>query len=300
MKSTCFKIVSDPAHVQTLINPDPEYPHIHTVDMPYRMTSTWQDLGCRLGVWEKEDTLLAWAVFQPPWWNLDYAIHPSERGSSLEKEVLAWGQEEIAGYGKRTGGEFYGSVEIFEDTPYIDQTIGHLEALGFQKFDWSTVRFSIDMNQELPPPQLPEGFTIRPLRGSAETDAYTNLHRAAFGSSNMTTGWRMRMLNHPHYKPEIDLIVADDNDTPVGFCICWMWADLGQIEPLGVHPEYQGKGLGRALELAALQMFRDQGTRCVYVDHVSLNEKAIALSLQTGFKQINNAVRYYINVNDSQ
>jgi len=39
--------------------------------------------------------------------------------------------------------------------------------------------------------------------------------------------------------------------------------------------------------------------RWVYLDHVSLNEKAIALSLKTGFRQINNALRYYIDTDSS-
>jgi len=108
--------------------------------------------------------------------------------------------------------------------------------------------------------------------------------------------WRLRTLTHPAYRPEIDLVVANAADDPVGFCICWIRGDVGQIEPLGVHPDYKGKGLGRALEQAALRMMRSHGVRTLLVDHVSLNEKAIGLSLQTGFKQINNAHRFYIDV----
>jgi ribosomal protein S18 acetylase RimI-like enzyme len=106
----------------------------------------------------------------------------------------------------------------------------------------------------------------------------------------------MRTLKHPAYRPEIDLVIVSPEDKPVGFCVSWMWQERGQIEPLGVHPERQGKGLGRALVPAALQALRSQGARSVYVDHVSLNEKAIALSLQIGFKQINNALRFFIDV----
>lgn len=74
----------------------------------------------------------------------------------------------------------------------------------------------------------------------------------------------------------------------------WMWQGIGPIEPLGVHPDYQGSGLGRALERSALQAFRNQGARYMYVDHVSTNEAGIALSLQNGFNQMNNAVRYFV------
>jgi ribosomal protein S18 acetylase RimI-like enzyme len=112
----------------------------------------------------------------------------------------------------------------------------------------------------------------------------------------MTTAWRQRTLQHPAYKPEIDLVAVTPERSLAGFCICWLGKDVGQFEPLGVHPDYQGLGLGRALELAALQQLRHYGARMACVDHGSYNEKAINLSRQTGFKQTNDALRYYIDV----
>ena len=199
-------------------------------------------------------------------------------------------------YAQRAGESFWGSVELFATTPNIDQTQHHLEALGFQKFDWSTLRFELDLQQTLPQPTLPQGFTVRPLRGLSEVKAYVELHQAAFGSEKMTVRWRKRTLAHPVYRPELDLVIANADDESVGFCVCWLWQDRGQIEPLGVHPDYQGLGLGRALELTALHTLRAHGARWGLVDHTSFNEKAIALSLQTGFKQVNEALRYYVDV----
>ena len=279
-----------------LLEADVEHLHIHIVDMPFREASTWQDQGCEYGIWESDNTLLGWAVFQPAWWNLDYAIHPAERGTKFEQEIFAWGIEQMTQFSQRTGEEFWGSVELFEDTPQAGQTIKNLEALGFTKFDWSTLRFELDLQQELSPPHLPDGYHIRPLQGKEEAQAYVNLHRAAFDSEKMTWDWRVRTLEHPAYHPNLDLVVVNNQNMPVGFCICWLWQDLGQVEPLGVHPEYQGRGLGRALERAAHQALRQHGARRLLVDHVSLNEQAIALSRQTGFQQSNNALRYYIDV----
>jgi len=36
----------------------------------------------------------------------------------------------------------------------------------------------------------------------------------------------------------------------------------------------------------------------VYLDHVSLNDNAIALSLKNGFEQCNNALRYYVDTDE--
>lgn len=280
---------------RNLPSADPNHPHIHIVDMPFRQTSTWQDHDFEIGVWEKGKEMVAWAVFQPPWWNLDYAIHPLARGSHLEKDVFAWGKEQMMAYSRRTRDAFYGSVEFFENTPNIEKTVENLTSLGFKKFNWSTVRFKFDLDQENPPNQLPDGFTIRAFAGETEVDEYVSLHRAAFGTKMMSKAWRMRTLEHPTYRPEIDLIAVNPDGKPVGFCICWIWQETGQIEPLGIHPDYQGLGLGKALELSAFEILRNQGARSVHVDHVSFNEKAIALSLKTGFKQHNNALRYYVD-----
>lgn len=282
--------------LQASLNADPAHPHIHAVDMPYRLSSTWQDQGCEMGLWEKRGELIAWAVFQPPWLNLDYVICPSERGSTLEKEVFAWGKEQMMHYARQSGEEFYGSVELFENTPEAGRTITHLKALGFEKFDWSIIRFQKDLDQELPQPQLPEGYSIRPFRGESEIESYVKLHRAAFGSEKMTTDWRRRTFEHPAYQPKIDLVVVSPEDDLVGFCVCWISQEVGQIEPLGVHPEHQGKGIGRALELAALQALRGAGARSMHVDHVSENKEAITLSVKTGFQKINNAMRYFIPI----
>ncbi len=285
----------DSVTFQELLNTNPNFPHIHVVDMPFRQTSTWQDHDCEIGIWQKGGEILAWAVFLPPWWNLDYAIHPLERDSTLEQEIFAWGKEQMRAYSKSTGESFWGSVEFFENTPNVEKTVDNLTRLGFEKFNWSTIRFEIALDQETPKPQLPDGFAIRPLIGKSEVDDYVSLHRAAFGSNKMTKAWRMRTLAHPAYRPEIDLVIVSPEGKLVGFCICWIWQAIGQIEPLGVHPDYQGQGLGRALELSAIQTLRNQGARFMHLDHVSLNEKAIALSLKTGFRQHNNALRYFVD-----
>jgi mycothiol synthase len=45
--------------------------------------------------------------------------------------------------------------------------------------------------------QPPTGFTVCPLAGKQEVEAYTELHRAVFESKSMTADWRGRTLLHP-------------------------------------------------------------------------------------------------------
>jgi ribosomal protein S18 acetylase RimI-like enzyme len=297
MSSTEFTSIITPADQdwRKLLKFNSAIHHIHWVDMPFRQASTWQDHGCEFGIWQKNRRILAWAVFLPPWWNLDFAIYPEERDSHLESEVFAWGKEQMLAYSRRSGESFWGSIEIFENRPNADRTVSNLAKLGFQQFEWSTLRFEISLDQATPQSQIPGGFQIRPLAGESEVDEYVSLHRAVFGSDRMTRAWRLRTLDHPTYRSEIDLVVVSPEGKLVGFCICWMWHTFAQIEPLGIHPDYQGLGLGSALELSALETLRKLGARLVYLDHVSLNANAIALSLKNGFRQSNNALRYYVD-----
>ena len=288
----------DDPQLNDLLNVDPEHPHIHVVDMPYRITSIWQDHDCEIGIWEKASQVVAWAVFQPAWWNLDFVVHSALRGSEIEQEIFAWGKEQMLKYSKRAGEEFWGSVELFEDAPNATQTIKNLEAVGFAPFDWSIIRFELDLFQELPRAQLPGGYKIRPLHGMGEVHTYVDLHRAAFGSEKMTSDWRTRILRHSAYRSEFDLIVENSENVPVGFCVCWQRGNVGQIEPLGVHPDCQGMGLGGALEISACQILKSGGVDLIKVDHASFNEKAIALSLKTGFRRRKEARRYHVDVNN--
>ena len=102
----------------------------------------------------------------------------------------------------------------------------------------------------LPPlPAAPDGFAIRPLADAAEAAAYAGAHRAAFGSAAMTAQWRERTIGTPLYQPDLDLVAAAPDGTLAGFCVGWHEPARGvaQLEPVGVHPRYQRRGLSRAL-----------------------------------------------------
>lgn len=298
MKNIRFSTTTNPdiERLQNLLDQGSDDPHIHANDMPYRLTSTWQDQGCEIGLWEKSGELVAWAIFQPPWFNVDYVMLPALYGKPLETEIFSWGKEQMSKYANLTGDQFYGSFEFASDAPHAQITRKNLETQGFQLFDWSVIQFTLDLKQHIPSPQLKDGFQIRPLRGISEAQMVVNLHCAAFDSDKMTLSWRERMLTHSRYRPELDLVVVGPDDAPVGFCICWAWQNVGHIEPLGVHPDYQGQGLGKALELTAAHILQDHGIQTLRVDHASFNGAAIALSQKTGFNQFKNALRYYVAV----
>jgi ribosomal protein S18 acetylase RimI-like enzyme len=158
-------------------------------------------------------------------------------------------------------------------------------------------RMSLTFNAPIEPPSLPPGFTLRPLKGQSEVIDYTAVHRAAFGTQNMTAEWRGRTVEHPYYQPDLDLVITNQEGRLVAFCIGWVaeinGGKIAQIEPLGVLPEFQGLGLGRAVLLEKLRRMRASGANKVLIDAESYNPASQHLYESVGFRDIYPTYKYF-------
>jgi ribosomal protein S18 acetylase RimI-like enzyme len=152
-----------------------------------------------------------------------------------------------------------------------------------------------------PPPgpsaALPAGFTIRPLAGAAEAEAYVELHQEVFESKNMTVAWRARTLNHPAYHPDLDLVAVAPDGRLAAFCIAWLTpaslgAASGQIEPLGVRADFREAGLGRALLDEAVRRLNARGAAQILVETDNYRNAAFHLYTAAGFSVIQDVLVY--------
>ncbi|CAN5520314.1 hypothetical protein BH09CHL1_BH09CHL1_13020 [soil metagenome] len=240
---------------------------LHLADLPWRFSSPSARIPGRTRLWEDAGgTLVAWAVLQFPAWHcLDYAIRPDARSTNVESAVLAWATETLATEATARGGRlpFYVSARADDGV-----RIAAIERAGFVRQDWGYVRLIRDLlDRQIPAPEPPAGFSVRPLAGDQEIEAYVAMHRAAFDTANMSAEWRRATLRDPRYVPELDLVAIDPGGNPVGFCIGWITPPLAalgggrlaQVEPLGIHPDYQRLGLGRALLLEVLHRAKALG-----------------------------------------
>jgi mycothiol synthase len=161
---------------------------------------------------------------------------------------------------------------------------------GFELDDWYIRNLVLTFEQSPPTPAIPEEFTIRPLNGEAEVAAYVDLHRAAFQSRNMSIEWRARTVSHPRYRPELDL-VAESAD--VGWLGEQNGEVVGQIEPLGVLPEFHRHGLGRAILQESLQRFYKAGVRRLLIDAENNNSGSQHLYESVGFREEARSYKYF-------
>lgn len=269
--------------------------HIHVIDLPYRLCSWAFDNPANVGLWQDADgRLLAWAVLQPPFWTVDYAIHPAAPPDAFAT-LLTWVDRTAPVLlGAPTGRPCW-FVAVGEGQ---DERRQALTTAGFVAQDdgpdaWSQVTLALDADVALPPCPVKAGFQLRPLAGAAEVVAYVALHRAVFESANMTTGWRQATLRHPAYHPELDLVIADAAGELVAFCVGWLStttaadgqrATWGQIEPLGVRADARQHGLAWAILAEAVRRLRAMGAATILVQTDNTRDRAYAFYRAAGFR----------------
>ncbi|MDZ7373809.1 MAG: GNAT family N-acetyltransferase [candidate division KSB1 bacterium] len=61
---------------------------------------------------------------------------------------------------------------------------------------------------------------------------------------------------------------------------------IGWIPNLAIHPEYQGRGIGRELLEAALEQFRRLGMALAKIETLAHNERALHLYQELGFVEV--------------
>jgi len=160
------------------------------------------------------------------------------------------------------------------------------ERHGFRKDDLESLTFALEMSEEPAPPMLPEGFTLRPLRPESELEEVVALHRAAHGTDNFTLEERLAIMGSAEYIAELDLVAVTPDGRLAGNCIGGVseaGGAEGYTDPVVVHPNYQGKGVAKALIRAGLGGLFTRGVRRVQFGTSSSNIAMQRVASALGF-----------------
>jgi len=271
----------------------------HVADLPWRLSSWALDYPDNVGLWvDASGQLLAWTVLQTPFWTIDYAFHP-DADKGLHRQILTWADDRA----RRTLGTASGHPSWYVNV-FAGETdrIRDLEQAGFAsqanigEDSWSKVLMRRPAETPVADYALPAGVTIRPLAGEGEVSAYVDLQRAVFETENMTVGWRSRTLCQPQYIADLDLVAVAPDGSLVAFCICWLDKDTdpisGQVEPLGVHPNWRKSGLGRAILSEGLRRLRLLGVSQISVETDNFRGAALDLYESAGFRVVRDILVY--------
>lgn len=265
---------------------------IHLIDLPYRLSSWAFDCPQNVALWEDgAGQLLAWSALQTPFWALDYAYHPDAPG--LHTHILSWASGRAREIADEPGGRPVWFVNVRADQ---SERLDDLERAGYARQDnvpvdpWSKVWMRRSGHAPIEEAPLPAGFQLRPLAGATEVEAYAALHRHAFESDSMTATWRARTLQRPEYVPDLDLVIEAPDGRLAAFCVTWFTDHgfdgraAGQVEPIGVHTEYRGLGLGRAILHEGLRRLQARGVENLYVETDNYRDAAFTLYRSAGFE----------------
>lgn len=119
----------------------------------------------------------------------------------------------------------------------------------------------IELPDRIPVPQWPEGVTVRTFRGDDEearrVKALLDLAYAAepFHHPRPFEHWRRFMLEDPMFDAKA-WFLAEAKGEIVGAALNW---DEGFVKDLVVHPDWRGRGLGKALMLQTFAEFSRRG-----------------------------------------
>lgn len=204
----------------------------------------------------------------------------------IETEIVDWGVQCIRRAMEATGEELTLDASCSADNP---ERLALLERHGFIREAQYSVHMVRSLHEPIPAPQLPLGFSIRHVTGEHEVDALVTLHRAAFGTETMTVEERLAMMGVPDYEPELDLVVVAPDGRPAAYCMVSISQEEnaqtgrneGYTDPVATHPDFQQRGLAKALLLTGLHILQQRGidTACLGTssDNVSMQRTAQAV-----------------------
>jgi mycothiol synthase len=163
---------------------------------------------------------------------------------------------------------------------------------GFQRVR-ELRRLRMPLADRLPAVRLPDGVRLRAFRPGADEDAVVEVNRLAFAwhpeQGTLTADDVRAAEREPWFDAAGFLLAVDADDTVLGF----HWTKvhpavggepMGEVYVVGVHPNAQGGGLGKALTLAGLEYLRDvRSVRNVMLYVESDNVPALAVYEKLGF-----------------
>lgn len=134
---------------------------------------------------------------------------------------------------------------------------------------------------QLPDKPLPAGVGVRTFRPGEDDQAWLALNARAFADHPEQGAWGpadlAERLAQPWFDPD-GFFLAHDGDRPAGFHWTKVHPEgIGEVYVLGIDPDYQGTGLGKALAVVGVRYLHDRGLPVVelYVDGSNTGARAM-------------------------
>ena len=246
-----------------------------------------EEIRANTCLWEDDEhDLVGYAILDET--NLFYELATPD----LFPQVLTWAEQQLRAAAPESPVLETSCREA--DVAWIEM----LERHGFVRQDGGAVHMRCSLRDPLPEPVLPADFTIRPIAGEQEVEAHVALHRAAWGTENMMVEYRLAMMRTPTYDPTLDLVVVAPDGRLAAYCMCYISPEEnrlsgrqdGYTDPMATHPDFQRRGLAKALMLAGMHLLRERGMEAARLstgcDNVVMQRAAAGVGFQVDFRTV--------------
>jgi GNAT superfamily N-acetyltransferase len=115
--------------------------------------------------------------------------------------------------------------------------------------------------EEIEEPRVPDGYRLTTMAEYGDTASRSAAHRAAFSPSRFSDEVYAIVRKTWPYRADLDCVAVAPDGSVASYVLAWLDERnrVGEFEPVGTHEAHQRKGLGRAVNLFALQRLRDEG-----------------------------------------
>ena len=151
----------------------------------------------------------------------------------------------------------------------------------------------------VPDVSLPDRFAVRSLIVGQDEPTLTDLQNVSFeenwGFSPNTVEQISARVQHNRGGPE-SIIFITENGKPAAYNWTMFLSDgetsSGVVAMTGVHPDYRGRGIGRAVVTAGIAYLVERGASFVELEVDAENTPARELYLKLGFRKVGRSVWY--------
>ena len=264
------------------------YMHPGCLDFDTHAPPSEADNRRNLRLWENADgTLEAWAMYWRHEGTFDLFVSPTLHGTpkheAVMDEYVAWAEARARELGLKHIWPFW----VLD----YDVVMGRLmQVRGYERMP--VIGLPVPLFErtldELPVIKLPDGYTVQGVHNLDDGRLRAAVTHGAFRPNDDWEGYAAeyaQFIGSSVYEGERDLFVRSPDGRGASACIVWFDPvnAIGLFEPVATHPDFQGKGLGKAVMAEGLRRMKAAGMRSAQVGFDPNNAAALALYTSMGF-----------------